>query len=139
MFMVDTKSLSDTMKAWEESIGVVPARYKRGVESAQNVIQKSKDAEDVWVARVTEAAQRRARSKGLDSVSDSDWKKAASEKGASRIGQGMNAGKDKFNKGMGEVLSTLQGITLPPRSADVSANIERVRVVAMALHERFKK
>lgn len=138
--MVETKSLADTKAAWEAAIGRVPEAYKRGVEGTSNVIEKSKAAEDLWAARVQEAASRRAREAGLADVSDADWKKAAIEKGAARIGAGMNASKEKFGRGMGEVLSTLQGVSLPARTADPLANVDnRVKPIVSALVERFRK
>jgi hypothetical protein len=118
----------------------VPEAYKSGVSNAQNVIERSRQAEDLWATRVTAAAASRAREKGLANVSDADWKKAAMEKGSSRIASGMQASKGKFSDRMGRVLSTLNGIELPPRTDDVMANVtNRVGTIASVLHNEFKK
>jgi len=136
---MDTKPVSLAVDNYKTAIGSVPAKYKRGVEAASNVIQKSKDAEELWKAAVTEAAARNARAKGLEKVSDADWKKAAVEKGAARIGGGMTAGVGKFSSGISEVISVLQGTTLGPRTTDPEANVDaRVKPIVRALHDHFK-
>ena len=137
--MVRTKGLAATRKAWEDAIARVPAKYQEGVEAAQDVIERSKAAEDLWIAKIQDAAARRAREKGLAEVSDADWKKAALEKGAPRIAQGMQAAKEKFGSKISEVLSTIESVSLPPRVADPEANVDnRVKPIVRALHEKFK-
>ncbi|RLI08930.1 hypothetical protein DRO24_00285, partial [Candidatus Bathyarchaeota archaeon] len=91
------------------------------------------------IQRVQEAASKRAREKGLREISDDDWKRAAMEKGAARIGPGMSASLDKFSKGIGEVISVLQGVTLPPKTADPIQNVERVKAIVQAMVEHFRK
>lgn len=138
--MVVTKSLAATKAKWEAAISRVPEAYAQGVQEARDVITRSRAAEELWATRVTAAAAARAREAGLAKVSDADWKKATLEKGKARIGSGMQAAKDKFATGIGEVLSTLEGITLPPKTDDVMANVtNRVGTIATTLHERFKK
>lgn len=114
--MVKTKGLERTVKNWTGAIPIVSGRYSDGVDAATGVIEASKAAEDLWATRVAEAAAARARAKGLDKVSDADWKKAAKEKGAARIGPGMRAAEGQFRSGMSEVLSTIEGVSLPPRT-----------------------
>jgi len=136
---METKSAADTVKRWTSAIGRVPGAYKDGVEGASNVIERSKAAEETWKAAVQDAAAREARKKGLEKITDAEWKKAAIEKGAARIGAGMTAGKEKFNRGITEVLSVLSGITLPPRGLDPEGNVDgRVKPIARELHKHFK-
>ena len=136
---MDTKSPSAATENWNASIGRVAGAYKKGVEAATNVIERSKAAEETWKAGIQAAAARDARRKGLEKVSDADWKKAAVDKGAARIGAGMTAGKEKFARGISEVIGVLQGISLPPRSIDPEANVDaRVKPIARELHRHFK-
>ena len=52
----------------------------------------------------------------------------------------MTAAKPEFRRGIGEVISTLQGIQLPPRTADPLTNVtNRVVIIATTLHDTFKK
>ena len=132
--MVDTKSLDQTRKNWEGAIGRVPAAYSNGVASARDVIAKGVAAEDLYAQKVQEAVSSRRRARKLQEVSDDQWRKAAQDKGASRIGPGMTASKDKFASGISTVLSTIQGVSIAPRSADPMANVDnRVKPIVAAL------
>ena len=137
--MVETKSLDATRRAWEGAIGSVPAKYSEGVNAARDVIAKGVAAEQLYADRVQETIASRKRAENLSKVTDQEWKNAALTKGAPRIATGMSASKEKFARGISEVLTTLQGITLPPRTADVMANVtNRVGKIATELHEKFK-
>ena len=132
--MVETKSLEQTRKNWKDSHGRVAQRYSDGVRKAQNVIQKSIDAEDNYAAGVQRAVADKQRVRGLQKVTDEDWRRGALEKGASRIAPGMAASEDKFAKGMGDVLATIQATNLPPRTQDPAANVaNRVTPIAVNL------
>ena len=138
--MVDTKSLEQTKKNWEGSHARVPAAYQAGVQNAKDVINKGIAAEDLYAAKVQEAIANKSRAKGLAKVSDEQWRQAAMTKGGARIGPGMAAAKDKYASGMGEVLSTIQSVTLPPRSADPMANVDnRVKPIVDALSKMKRR
>lgn len=137
--MVETKSPAEATAKWKEAISRVPAAYKKGVESTTNFVEKAVAAEDVWAQRVQEAAAKQARAAGLRKISDADWKNAAANKGAARIGTGMAAAESKFNRGITEVISVLQGTSLPPRTADPIQNVERVKAVVEAMVSHFRK
>jgi len=137
---MEVKSIEQTRRNWEGSIAVVPARYVAGVEGAKNVKERMIAGEDLWVEKIQAAAAARARAAGLAEMSEEDWKRAAREKGAARIGQGMAAAKDKYARKMAPVLDELRSIELPPRTSDVMQNVtQRVGTIATRLHERFKK
>ena len=132
--MVDTKSLDQTQKNWEGAIGRVPSAYSDGVKGAKDVIAKAIAAEDLYAAKVQEAIAKKLRAKKLAEVSDEEWRSAALDKGASRIGPGMTASKQKFNTGISKVLSTIQGVSIAPRTADPMANVDnRVKPIVAAL------
>ena len=137
--MVDTKSLDQTQKNWEDSHGRVPAAYSAGVQNAKDVIAKGVAAEDLWAQKVQEAIASKKRARKLAEVSDEQWRQAALEKGAPRIAAGMAASKQKFNTGMAKVLSVIQGVTIAPRQADPMANVDnRVKPIVAALAKMNK-
>lgn len=137
---MDTKSLEETTKNWEGAIPRVAAAYSAGVQGAQNIIAKAIAGEENYAAGVSAAVANKSRAKGLQKISDEDWRNAALKKGAVRIGAGMTEAKGKFSSGMGEVLSVLQGITLPARTQDPAANVDnRVKPIAVALHAMKNK
>lgn len=137
--MVETKGAAVAVKNYEDAIASVPGKYEQGVNAASNVIAKSKAAEGLWKEKVIDAANREARSRGLDKVSDADWKNAALTKGKTRIGDGMRAAKPKFQRGITEVISVIEGTSIADRTADPEANVDnRVKPIVRALHDHFK-
>ena len=132
--MVDTKPTEVAVKKWTDAIGRIPANYKDGVQATTGFVEKAVAAEDLWVERITAAAAAKKREKGLRAISDEDWKRAAAEKGARRIGPGMRAAEGKFREGIAKVLDTIRGVSIPPRTADWSANIDnRLKPIVEAL------
>jgi hypothetical protein len=137
--MVDTKPLSQVQKKWEDSIGRVPSAYAEGVAGAKDVIAKGVAAEGLYAEKLQATIASKKRATELAKVSDSEWKAAAGDKGAKRIGAGMTAAKGKFNKGINEVLTVIQGVTISPRTADPLANVDnRVKPIVKALADMKK-
>ncbi len=133
--MVKTKGLDATRKAWEGAIPRVPGSYQAGVNAATDTIEKAIAAEPLYAARVTEAVTNQSRRKALEKTSTAEWKRRAAEVGAARIGPGMTAAKDKFGKGISDVLSTIEATTISPRVADPEANVDaRVKPIVRNLY-----
>ncbi len=140
VILVETKSLDATVKNYQAGISVAPQRYKDGVNKATNTIEKAIAAQDLYEARIAESIANNSRVKGLQKTSTAEWKKQAIEKGAQRIGPGMQAALPKYQKGMGETLSVIQGVTIAERTADPMANIDnRVKPIAQALYDNKRK
>jgi len=132
--MVKTKGLEMTRKNWESAIGGVPEKYKAGVQGADGVIEKAIAAESLYAERVQQAISAQSRVKGLQKTSTAEWKQKAVNKGASRIATGMNESKDKFARGMSEVISTIESVQISDRTADPMANVDnRVKPIVAAL------
>lgn len=132
--MVKTKGLSATVANWQGSIGVIPGRYKAGINATTDWKQRAEASNELWKQATQEAISNDMRAKGLSRTSDSDWKSAALEKGASRIGPGIRAAVDDYQKGMGPVISAIESVSLPDRVADAEQNvINRVLPIVKAL------
>jgi len=132
--MVKTKGIAQTQANWDAAIGAVPEKYKTGVQGADNVIEKAIEAESLYAERVQQAIAAGSRVKGLQKTSTAEWKARAISKGAARIASGMNESKEKFGRGMSEVLSVIEGVTIAPRTADPLANVDgRVKPIVAAL------
>lgn len=121
--MVKTKSAEQAKKAWTDSIGRVPQRYAEGVQATTGFKEAALAGQTLYEQKMQDANVLARRQKGLEKSSDEDWKRGALQKGAQRIGQGMQAGQDKFATGIGRVISALQEVDLPPRVADPEANV----------------
>lgn len=134
--MVKVKPVNLVTQRWEQAIGQVPARYTAGVQAASDVIARSIAAEELWAEAMRKAIERQARAKGLQGLSDEDWRRAALQKGATRIGGGMRAALDEYREKIGKVLDVIAGISLPDKTTDPEQNvINRVVPIAKALRE----
>ena len=140
IILVNTKSLDATVKNYQAGISVAPQRYKDGVNKATNTIENAIAAQALYEARIAESIANKSRVKGLQKTSTAEWKKQAIEKGAARIGPGMQAALPKYQKGMGENLAVIQGVTIAERTSDPMANIDnRVKPIAQALYDNKRK
>ena len=138
--MVETKTLEATVSNYRDGIGRAPAAYKAGVQKANNTIENAIAAQGLYEARVQESIANKSRVKGLQKTSTAEWKAQASSKGAARIGPGMTAALPKFQRGIGDVLATIQSTTIAERTADPMANIDgRVKPIAQALYDMKRK
>jgi len=138
--LVDTKSLEATVSNYKDGIGKAPARYKAGVEKNTTQNENAIAAQGLYEARIAESIANKARVRGLQKSSTAAWKEAARTKGAARIGPGMTAALPKFQSGISEVLSTINGVQIAERSADPMANIDgRVKPIAQALYDMKRK
>lgn len=136
------KTVSQTSDAWKASHSYIPGRYSAGIDATDGwqAAATSEQAKTAYVQGVQDAIARGAREKGLQGVSDGEWKNLAKVKGSANIGVGMRQAVPKYNEKMGKVLNVLAGVSLGPRTSDPSANIDaRVKPQAMALHEAKKR
>lgn len=139
--MVKIKSSADIAKKWEAAIGRVPNAYKAGVTITTDWAEKasSEAAETLWKEKIDEAAAAKRRMKAVSLVSNEEWKSAATVKGAVRIGAGMTAAKAKRTSNFEPYRSAIEGVSLPPKTADPMANIDaRVKPIVSALVETKK-
>jgi hypothetical protein len=135
------KSSAEISKKWDDAIGRVPAAYKEGVAGTTDWQEKaaSDDAENLWKTKIDEAAARKARQKAIGNVSNEDWRSAAVNKGSARIGAGMTAAKAKRASKFEPYRSAIEGLSLPPKTADPAQNVtNRVIPIATTLSELKK-
>lgn len=135
------KSSAEISKKWDEAIGRVPGAYKEGVAATTDWQEKaaSDDAENLWKAKIDEAASRKARQRAISAITNEEWKAAAVNKGAARIGAGMTAAKGKRATKFEPYRSAIEGLSLPPKTADPAQNVtNRVIPIAIALSELKK-
>jgi len=134
--MVKVKPLDQIKKNYAAGATVAPTRYKESVSRTSGVITAAIEAEDLFAAKMSAAIADRRRAKGLAKVSDEDWRRAAMNKGAARIGPGMTAAVDKQSSKYAPFRSALEGVSLPARTADPMANIDaRVKPIVATLVE----
>ena len=121
-------------KRWKDSISFVPTRYTEGINSSKPWQAAALASEQLYQQALQASFARNARSAGISRTSDSEWKQRAINKGSRNIQTGMNEGAAKQASAIAKVISVIRGVTLPERTLDPNANIERVRAIALALH-----
>lgn len=139
--MVKIKSAGDIDAKYRDGIGRAPANYKKGVQATSDWQEKasSEAAESNFAAGVQDAIAAKRRQRAVSQVSNSEWQNAAANKGASRIGPGMQAGADKRTRNFEPFRSAIEGVTLPDRTTDPIANVDaRVKPIVQVLVDTKK-
>ena len=139
--MVKIKSATQIDANYKAAIGRVPGAYKSGVMATSDWQEKasSNEAEELWKTKIAEAAPANRRQKAVSQVSNAEWQGKAANIGAARIGAGMSANADKRTRNFEPYRSAIEGVSLPPRTADPMANVDaRVKPIVGALVETKK-
>ena len=139
--MVNIKSAGQIDANYNAAIGRVPTAYKAGVMATTDWQEKagSESAENLWKEKIAEAAAANRRQKAVQAVSNAEWQGKAANVGAARIGSGMSANADKRTRNFEPYRSAIEGVSLPPRTADPLANVDaRVKPIVSALVETKK-
>ena len=133
---MEIKSLDRTSRKWAEVAGRSQNEYREGVENPKRSWQASTlAAESAYEAGISEALSRKAFGKGVQEASDAKWKNRAVALGPGRYSQGVKVAQPDYQRGFGPYHSVISSLNLPPRGPKGDpGNIERVRMVAEALH-----
>jgi len=93
-------------------------------------------AAPAWAAGVSDAVARGAFAKGVADAGQSSYIDPALKLGVKRYRDGVTFGTPKYNKKFAPFRDVIEGTVLPPRGpVGDPGNIERVRMMAAALHE----
>lgn len=137
--MVKVKSNSEIKQAYEESTATVPRRFKAGVSTAEYQAP-ALAGQDLYVEQMQRPEILARRAKGIQNISDTEWRKATIDKGATIIGARMKAASQKQVDGFAPYRTALEGVTLPPRTADPMANLmNRAGAIVQALVDKKKE
>ena len=123
--MVNVKPQSEITKNFVDGASRAPAKYKAGVSRADwSGPAGSESAEANYAAGVAEAVGRKSRQAGVAKVGNSEWQRAAADKGAARIGPGMSASAGKQAANWSPYRSFLEGLSLPDKTRNATENIQ---------------
>jgi len=131
------RSASEIAEKWAR---VTPGRsgdYAAGIDNPKKDWQNATAAaEEAWAEGVTQAASEGRFARGVAAAGTEKWKRKAKELGVNRWPAGVSAAKNDYEKGFAPYAEIISRITLPPRRPKGDpANIDRVRIIAQALHE----
>jgi hypothetical protein len=135
---MEIKPLSAIGSKWSKNASASGAgdAYRDGVNSPRRSWAASASAADQARKDGLAAADaRNAFVEGVNKAGDQKWKANASTLGPSRFRQGVANAQPAFSSGFSKYHQVISSTELPPRGPKGSPdNIERVRVVAAALH-----
>lgn len=93
-------------------------------------------AAPAWAAGVSDAVGRGAFAKGVTAAGQAAYIDPALKLGVKRYRDGVTFGASKYAKNFAPFRDVIEGTTLPPRGpVGDPGNIERVRLMAAALHD----
>jgi|WetSurMetagenome_2_1015567.scaffolds.fasta_scaffold140173_2 hypothetical protein len=131
------KSAADIDKAYRDSLGRVPEAYKAGVAQVNDWKEKAIAGQGLYKEQMQKQEVLDRREKGLQGVSNEEWKTKAGQVGASRIASGMQANAGKRSTNFEPYRAELASIELPARTSDARANVNnRVGLIAERLHAK---
>lgn len=138
---MDTKSAATMYSNWDAARGRAATNYPLGIDANTTWHAQAINGQNTYVSAMMNPTVLDRRLYGLQNkTSQADWKQKAKDKGAPRISAGMAAGASKYQSAANTIISTLQGLTLAPRTGDAMQNIDnRVKPIAQALQSAFGK
>ena len=131
-------SLAEISAAWVQGAGAGAAKCRTGVlNSAVDWQTPTEAADSTWATATAEAASGGRFKAGVNKAGNSKWREKASTLGAQRFPSGVAAAADDYQRGFAPYREVIVQLNLPPRGPRGSAaNLERVRAVTDALHQR---
>lgn len=135
---MQTKSAAEASKKWKERVAGATDDYLRGVENPkEDWAARTEASEENYNNAIQESISRGAFGKGVRDSGSSNWKAKTLAKGRTRWSQGVSVGESDFQKGISPYLEVINSLSLPPkRMKGDPGNIERVRIIAEALHRK---
>ena len=129
---MQVKSQSDIRKNFEQSTTIVTERYKTGVAGAEWK-DEALAGQDLYTARMQDPNVLARRTKGINKVSDDQWRSATATKGAPVIAARMKDASGKQAANFEPYRQLLESITLPAKTTDPMQNVvNRVAPIAVA-------
>jgi len=135
---MEVKDLNRISLKWTRQSAAAQPEYEFGVQNPRRSWAKATaEAEGAYQAGVQKAISEKRFGKGVKKAGDTKWQKNTLEKGPARWTQGIQLSEDSYQTGFAPYRETLKSLTLPPRGPKGDpANINRVALVAKALHEK---
>lgn len=134
-------SAEKTVDKWQRRAAVAAPDYQNGVANPRVAWDvASKAGENNYKTAVTQAASQGRYGRGISDAGNQRWLDGAMKKGPGRFVEGVNVAGPSFQAAIGQVLSTIESVTLPARGPKGSPqNYQRVAPIGDALRRAFKK
>jgi hypothetical protein len=136
------KALDLAEKNYTGAASSVPQKYKDGINAGKSWKDnaQSAGAEQRYQDAMTRVIQNRSRVRGLEQVTESDWKSAALDKGAAQIGTAMQKSGTKWHKKYQPYHDTVANVDMAEKTSDAMANIDgRLKPIVQAQIEKKRE
>ena len=132
--------IRSTAKIAEKYARVTPgksAELEAGLKDPKKIwVDETGAAAPAWAAGVSDAVARGAFAKGVANAGQAAYIDPAIKLGVKRYRDGVTFGVSKYTKNFAPFRDVIEGTTLPPRGPTGDpGNIDRVRLIAAALHD----
>jgi hypothetical protein len=136
--MAEIKDVSRIAAKWAR---VAPQRtqdYSEGINAPRrDWAASAAAAQDTHIAAMQKAATTKSYSRGVRAAGTAKWQQRALAKGPNRYAEGVGIAEPDYRQGFAPFAETIARTTLPPRFPKGDPrNLERVKVIAMALNQR---
>lgn len=135
--MPPVKSLSRTAAKWTRVTSAAGPEYKEGVENpSKDWETETLAAEARYEAALAASIADKRFGKGVDQAGTAKWQRNAAALGPDRFASGVRHAQDNYAKGFAPYRDVIERTDLPERGPKGDPrNIDRVRVLAEALHD----
>ena len=117
---------------WQRRASAASADYASGVQQPRTPwAQAVQDAVPAWEAGVQQAVAQGSYGRAATSEAQANWSQRAQTLGQQRYAPGINASKQRYEKGFAPYRQVIESTTLPPRGRRGDPN-NMQRAVAMA-------
>jgi hypothetical protein len=122
---------------WRQRAALAQQDYLEGVRRPRRPWREATvDAVQAWVQAIQQAITDGRFSRALTPEAEQFWRTRIEAVGATRYTQGIQSSGDRYERNFAPFRQVIESIQLPPRGpVGDPGNIERVRVIAQALHE----
>ena len=136
--MPPIKPLDKISKKWVRVSGQSQESYREGIDSTtKDWADATAGAETNYEAGVNAAIAQKRFGKGVRAAGTAKWKQNALAKGPARFAEGVRLAENAYRTGFEPYRQVIENTTLPDRLPKGDpGNIERVRVMAEALHAK---
>jgi hypothetical protein len=135
--MANIKPMDRITASWKRRSQASTPDYEAGIRDPKaDWATEAARAEKNYNDGVNAAMSRGAFGKGVKAAGTAKWQKNAIEKGGQRWAQGIAMAEEAYVTGFSPYATVIANTKLPPRGPKGDPkNIERVRVMADALHQ----
>ena len=129
------KPEAERARNYKNSASLIPERYESGINRAEWQ-GPALEGQQLYKTQMKKDSILDRREKGIQDVTDTEFRAAAISKGKGVIRERVEKAVDKQVAGYRPIAAAIESVTLEPLTDDIDTNIDRrVKPIAKAAHE----